>query len=973
MRPVWRSAVPGFLLSSAFAAALVVSAQQPGRQPAPPLSQLVHDRWTQRDGLPHNLVERVVASRRGYLWLGTQEGLVRFDGVRFRLFERGATPGLAGDEIFALHETPAGTLWIGTSSGLSRMSDERFERVDPGGGAIAVHALESDGADLWAGTRTGLRRLRAGSWSSFTAADGLPDERVSSLARAVGGGLWIGTRRGVARLHEGRLQAVPSPGLPSGPVSAVHETGEGSLWAGTPHGLFRRRPREGRFERVPGVGDREISWLLSDRTLALWISTTTGMLRLDDGKVESLSSQAVITNGIAEDGEGSIWFGTATEGLHRIGRGNVVAISREEGLSSEVVWSVAPAAAGGTWVAGDGGLDRVEGRPAAAARELTRGANLTALLEDRDGFLWVGTEAHGVIRIAPRGSRRFGAADGVRTMVRVLYQDRGGAVWLGGRDGLHRFVPGAERFESFAPTSGLVNVIAEDGNGRLWVGTTAGLWKTSGSGLEAASLRAWSAPADVTALRIDPDGTLWAGTIGAGLWRVREGREDGFARRNGMHENQVFAILDDGLGYLWLSGNHGITRVSRDDLDAVASGRRAALTPMILGRSDGMKEAECSGGVQPSASRDATGRLWFATIRGVNVVDPARLIFNPAPPSVVLEEVVADGKRYRPGPGLRLPAGTRHLEIRYTGLGLAGADRIRFRHRLEGLDEEFVEAGSERVAHYAGLGSGRWVFRLRAANENGVWNETGTSLTFDIEPQLWQATWVRFVAAAVLLGLIVAGFLLRIRSLGARERTLNLLVAEKTAALEEEKRIAQEANQRLADSNLQLERLSAQDPLTGLANRRQFDLVFEQEWRRCWRAGQPLSAVMIDIDHFKAYNDAFGHQAGDRCLKEVSAALAGGLRRAGDALARYGGEEFVVLLPATPLGEALAVAEALRRHVMALGIEHVAPVPGSVVTVSAGVASVQPADGPPESLAEAADAALYEAKRQGRNRTVAVS
>lgn len=944
----------------------VASAEEPKQ-----LSQLVHDRWTQRDGLPHNLVERVLAARSGYLWLGTQEGLVRFDGVRFRLFERGATPGLSGDEIFALHETAAGDLWIGTSSGLCRMRDRRFELVDPGGGAIAVHSIESDGSDLWIGTRTGLRRLRAGAWSSFGAADGLPDERVSALSRAVGGGLWIGTRRGLARLREGRIEPVEGPGLPTEQVGAVLEAGDGTLWIGTPRGLAKRRPGKREFELVAGVGDREINYLLVDQSLALWVSTTTGMLRVDGGRVESLSTQTVITNGIAEDRDGSVWFGTATDGLHRVGRGNVVTVSREEGLSSEVVWSVTPAAGGGVWAAGDGGLDRVDGRPAPAARALTAGAFLTAVLEDREGALWIGTDAHGLFRVEAKGSRHFGPAEGLRAMVRVLFQDRAGTLWLGGRDGVYRLSPGSPRFELFSLTSGLVNALAEGTDGAIWVGTTTGLWKAEGDKLEPASLKAWTRPADVTALRVDPDGTLWVGTIGAGLWRVRAGGEEGFTKRRGMHENQVFAILDDGLGNLWLSGNHGVSRIGRDDLDAVASGRRAAVTPTVFGRSDGMKEAECSGGVQPSACRDAAGRLWFATIRGVDVIDPSHLVFNRQPPPVVVEELVADGTSWRPGPGVRLPAGTRHLEIRYTGLGLADADRIRFRHRLEGLDEEFVEAGSERVAHYAGLGPGRWVFRVRAANGNGIWNEAGASLAFEIEPQLWQAGWARLLAAAVLLGLIVEGFLLRIRRLRGRETTLNRLVAEKTSALEEEKRAAEEANRRLADSNRLLERLSAQDPLTGLANRRQFDLVFEEEWRRSRRAGTPMAAIMIDIDHFKAFNDAFGHQAGDRCLKEVSSALAGGVRRAGDTLARYGGEEFVVLLPSTAKEEALEVAEGLRARVVGLGIEHVAPCPGSVVTVSAGVAALLPGEGPPGALTEAADAALYEAKRLGRNRTVA--
>jgi diguanylate cyclase (GGDEF)-like protein len=354
-------------------------------------------------------------------------------------------------------------------------------------------------------------------------------------------------------------------------------------------------------------------------------------------------------------------------------------------------------------------------------------------------------------------------------------------------------------------------------------------------------------------------------------------------------------------------------------------------------------------------------------------VDPEHLSFNPRPPPVVLEEVLADGRHYPPAGGLRLPAGTRHLEIRYTGLGLAGADRIRFRHRLDGLDEDFVEAGAERVAHYAGLGPGRYVFRVTAANENGVWNETGAAMAFEIEPHLWQSAWVRLLALAAVAGVLLTAFQLRVVRLRADERKLSRLVEEKTSALVEAKRSAEEANLRLAESNQLLEKLSFSDPLTGLANRRQFDEVLREEWRRCHRAGLPVAEVMIDIDHFKAFNDAFGHQAGDDCLRRVAEALAGGLRRAGDLVARYGGEEFVVLLPGAPAHEAVTIADHLRERVQALGISHIAPNTGSVVTVSAGVAALVPGKGPLEELTASADAALYEAKRLGRNRTESFS
>ena len=492
---------------------------------------------------------------------------------------------------------------------------------------------------------------------------------------------------------------------------------------------------------------------------------------------------------LAEDAEGNLWIGTETGGLQRLRWGQVITVAREEGLSDNVVWAVREGRDGVMWLASDGGLDRMrDGRPEPVHPELLRGAGLAALFEDRAGDLWVGTSRSGLLRFGPRGTARYGAAEGLnQSMVRVAHQDAQGVLWAGTSGGLFRMSGG--RFRELHRAAGLsgdkVSTIAETPDGTLWVGTTTGLARVEGEELVPARVGGTLDHGDVAALRPEGDGSLWIGTVGEGLWRLTGGQTARFTRREGLHEDTVLAILDDGLGYLWLSGNRGLTRVRRAELEEVAAGRRGTVAPSVFGRADGMRERECNGGVQPAAWRAADGRLWFATIHGAVVVNPARIQPNLQPPPVRLEELVVDGQTLSTRGEPRLRPGSRRIEIRYTGLALAAAERIRFRHRLAGLDDAFFDAGSERVARYTNLGPGRYAFEVVAANENGIWGARAASLAFEIEPYLWQTPWFYAAAGLAALALALGAHHLRVR---ARVRGLRRREDELAARVEEEVR-----------------------------------------------------------------------------------------------------------------------------------------------------------------------------------------
>ena len=746
------------------------------------LSQSVRERWTYRDGLPHNVAHRLLASRDGYLWIGTQLGLVRFDGVRFTLFDRASNPGLASNEITALLEDERRVIWVGTQRGLSRLEHERFERVPLEREMLITALLPDDVGGVCVATEAnGLYRVTADGRLRPEVLKAPQNPRILTLAR-VNGELWVGGNGGVGQVRNGLVEPVDMPGLPDSMVLRILSARDGTLWLGTRTGLWRRRAGEVTATRVSELGNATVRALLEDKDGALWVGLESKpLVRLAGGVVQPLPGAAppADVHELAEDQSGDVWAGSETGGLHRIRWGAVSTFAADEGLSSDVVWAVREGRGGVLWVASEAGLDRVEGGHVTHAHvtEL-RGASPAALLEDRAGALWVGTGDE-LLRFDTRGVRRFGKADGLGgTLSRAVLEDRAGTLWVGTSHGL--FTGRGDRFTKVAGDPELIeaNVLEEGPDGTLWVGTISGLARLEGDRLVRVLVDGVAITSDVAALRAEADGVLWISTAGDGLLRLSHGHLDHWHQRNGLFEETVLAILDDGAGQLWLSGNRGITRVARDELLAVAEGRRAAVAPTLLGTADGMRERECNGGVSPSAWRASDGRLWFATIGGAVAVDPTRVITKASPPPARVEEVVADGRALPlDGAPLRLPAGVRRVEVRYTGLALAAADRVRFRYRLVGLDDAFLEVGGERVTQFTHLDPGEYRFEVATAIASGEWGQPAV-ITLTVAPFFWQTGWFAGAVLALVVALVTGVMAVRTAALRRREALLTARVEE---------------------------------------------------------------------------------------------------------------------------------------------------------------------------------------------------
>lgn len=968
--------------------------------PAKTLNQYVHDVWDSDDGLPQISVQTITQTPDGYLWAGTQEGLVRFDGVAFRVFDKKNSPTIGHNNISALVVGPGGELWAGTNGGgLLCYQDGEFRAWTSADGlssdVILSLALGEDGT-VWIGTSVGLNTLRGGEIGEIRAPAGRRLGGIESLLIDRGGVVWAGTRSaGVARVTGGHAEMLTGEhGLPDGAVYALHQGVDGTVWIGSEAGLSRWL--HGALDRCHFAGPLAsvtIKSIHEDRERSLWVGTEyDGLYRLRDrelaniGVADGLPHHHVMS--LFEDQEGSLWMGLLGGGLNRLRDAAFITIGTREGLTHDDVWTVCEDSAGQLWVGTEVGLNvLVDGRPShfPEQSEFRNIAVMSALQDHRDGAMWFGTYGEGVSRVAGGEITVFDAGRGLANdNVLVLAQASDGAIWVGTVDGLSRIQRDA--VTSFGPEHGLphtnIRVIHEDRGGTLWIGTEGGgLARWVDGAFQPVDLGAEIAPAQrvVYSIHEDQDGTLWFGTAG-GLLRYRDGSTVAITSRQGLYNETIYRILDDGAGNLWMSCNKGIFRVSQEQLAAVADGELAAVESHTYGRAHGMKEAECNGGAQPAGARSRDGTLWFPTIAGVVTLDPAELKTNLVPPPLRIESVVADGASWDPSVEIVFPPGTRRFEFHYTAPTFLGPEQVRFRFQLGGLDRDWEEAGTRRAAYYPLLGPGSYEFRVTACNSDGVWNEEPAVFPFTVQPYFYETRLFQVLLLLGLLGAMASAFGLRIKQLRVREKTLEAAVRERTSQLH----VLTE----------ELRELSLRDPLTGLRNRRflferiadmkehidrQRDTdVHPRKNRRERRHADVLGVFLIDIDHFKRVNDELGHDAGDLVLRQFAGVLLDTVR-ADDIAVRWGGEEFLVVLPQADRHHLRIFAERLRRNVEAEEFLANADEPLHK-TCSVGFAPYPFYDDEDaesdlsfEEIIRAADLGLYVAKDEGRNRVVLVS
>jgi diguanylate cyclase (GGDEF)-like protein len=939
------------------------------------IAQYAHEIWSTKNGLPEADVMAILQTKDGYLWVGTEEGLARFDGARFVVFDR-KTASLPNNRVQALAETPDGSLWIGTENGLSRLKDRQFTNYSTRDGlpsnTIRDLWVEPSGA-LWITTVAGVRLWHGNGFERVPAIEPIAQNSPRQVLRTPQGDTWVASDNGLGASGPSGIEKVPTGRTPlNGKLirTVLLEHPNGPLWIGTNAGLYRLA--KGRISPY-SLGSRappEITALLQDRDHNLWVGTLgNGLIRVNSAGVLHYSVadglSGVEVKRLYEDRDGNLWVGTFGGGLELFRDTMFTPYGKPEGVSQNVVWTVMEGRDSSIWIGTQaGGLNRLKDGKMTVYSTSNRFADNTvgSLFEGQDGTLWLGKDSglarfsQGSVVSVPLARRPF------HEQVHAIYQDRSGTVWIGTRTSGVILLRGSD-YRRLAARDRLagndVQTIIPSQRGGIWIGTLGGLSYYENGHLTNYTSKNGLSADQVISLYEDTEGALWIGTDG--LNRLKDGKITVYGDREGLFDQNVLAILEDDHGYLWLSTNKGIFRVSKQQLNDLAEGKTSQLTPTVFSTADGMRSAECNGGSSPAAWKDRQGNLWFATVAGALKLDPRWAAANAQPLQVHVEDIWADRKYVAPGGNLRLPPGGHELELHYSAPYFAGADRVRYKYRLEGFDKEWVDAGTRTVAYYTNLPPGNYQFRVVASAFDAAPEEAEAKLGFYLTPHFYQTPMFYALAAFAGSGLIFLVWFWTNRVMIARQNELKLLVKARTRELEAEKAELLEAKAALAQQ-------VSHDSLTGLLNRRAIFHTLEENMIQAEREKTSLAVLLVDLDHFKHVNDTYGHLAGDEVLRQFARRLESNLRPY-DHAGRFGGEEFLIVMPGLHEERGDRVCDLQQQLCQKYSVSSDLEL---TVTCSIGVAWFNPEIRTTESLLKLADEALYTAKANGRNRVQTV-
>ncbi len=776
---------------------IMVSLSAHALDPTLKLSQYVLDNWQILQGLPQSSAQAIARTPDGYLWVGTQEGLARFDGVRFVVFDHANEPAIPDKHISVLYVDAAGRLWIGTRLGIAVYEHGHFRALSvmPALAHAYVRAVvQGKQGRIWVGTESGLFGIGDGPPVSFDSSSGLPDSRIRALLEDRDGVLWVGTAEGSQRFDGNRFEYVLFGGTASEQITALYQDMLGTVWLGTDNGSLYRYT-EGRFAQVAGAGrlGSSVRALTTDRDGNLWIATHgAGLVRWRDGNFSVLGTNQFAASELSAllvDDEGSLWVGSHGEGLLRLRNGKFVSAGEPEGLQGNLSWTIAPRSGGGVWVGSDGGLSSyVNGLFQHFAAPKGQDIRVRAIVEDHAHAVWVGTQGAGAYRVDQHGTTVFDNSQGLAgNSVIAMLEDRQGRIWVGSNQGLDLIDQGiVTSQQSLLPGSNrsAVHMIYEDIRGRLWVGTeTRGLFVVGPDGTQHFGA-ADGLPSDyVIAIHEDERGTIWLGTTdGLAVWRG--GKIVSLARFGGPMRETILQILEDKSHRFWMTTNRGLMSVPRADLDALADGAKANPKFALYGLADGLRSAEFAGGNTSAGCQTADGMLWFPGIRGIVRVDPEHIRVNTVPPVVQIEQVSVDGSPLNLSGEIDVKPGQEKWEFQYTASSLLVPERTSFKYRLGGFDKGWIDAGNRRTAYYTHLPPGSYTFQVTAANNDGVLSTHGAELHFRLEPRFFQTWWFRLLAILSIFAAAAALYRLRVGHLRRLAVALAQQVAHRTQDLE---------------------------------------------------------------------------------------------------------------------------------------------------------------------------------------------
>ncbi|HKR12336.1 MAG TPA: two-component regulator propeller domain-containing protein [Pyrinomonadaceae bacterium] len=776
--------------------------------PSVDVDQYSHTNWKIRDGFPKGAIMSMAQTPDGYLWLGTEFGLFRFDGLRSNPWQP-PTQQLPATMVMSLLAARDGSLWIGTAKGLAKWKDGTLTQYEQLAGKYVFKIVEDREGTIWAsGIAVTTGRLCAIKNSGVHCAgdDGSLGRGAFNLFADSKGNLWAGMKDGLWRFSPGPPQFYPLAGEPDG-IQGIGEDVDGTLvigWKGAIHKFIDGKTEPYALSGIDGPFNARR--ILRDRDGALWIGTgDRGIVHVHHGRAgvfgpsDGLSGTNIYS--LFEDREGNIWAATA-DGLDRFRDFAVVTFSSKQGLSSGLVGSVLAVKDGSIWLSTRGGLSRWHnGQITIVSTGQLNGQNPHTLFQDNTGRIWVSTQSgFGYLQ-----NDRFRPVSSVPGAINSITQDTAGDLWFANEhaalfqvrgDSVVQQIPWANLGRN-DPAGALA---ADPSRGGVWIGFTQGGVARFADNKVEQSYGAGEGFAEgrVNDLRFDSTGALWASADG-GLSRLKDGRVTTLKSRNGLPCDTMHWIIEDTAGSFWLDTACGLLRITRQQLDAWISAvdQDKAAKPVVqfvlLDSSDGVRSVSSGTHFSPQVTQAADGKLWFYGGDGVSVVDPLNLPFNKLAPPVHVERFIADRETYdatASGP-LRLPPLIRDLQIDYTALSLVAPERILFRYKLEGRDPDWQEVTDRRQVFYNDLPPGNYRFRVMAANNSGLWNEAGTYFDFTIAPAYYQTTWFRIAVLAAVLLALGAIYQIRLRQVARQVR------GRMEERLEERERIARDLHDTL--------------------------------------------------------------------------------------------------------------------------------------------------------------------------------
>jgi len=792
------------LATALFSILLALCASALALDPSLDVSQYAHATWKIREGFAKGEIRSIAQASDGYLWLGTESGLLRFDGVRAVPWQPPGSAQLPSNFISGLLVAHDGTLWIGTLKGLASYKDGKLTQYPKLAGAVLGLFLEDREQTIWVGARQagigGLCSIRDEKIECYGA--GTFGVWASPIYEDHKGNLWINSQTGLWRWAPGPPERYE---FPSGVTSVIAqaEDDSGTLLLGTTDGLKQLLAGKIQDYRPPGVsGHFTPTQFLRSRDGSLWIGTQQGLLHLHLGKVDrftpgdGLSGDYV--NKIFEDREGSVWVATV-DGLDRFREYAVPTISRNQGLSSPTAGSLQATSDGSIWIGtaqglnrwADGRLSLYRGRSAFSENRAADGTKLNVRgaateiansgllgtpqslgLGDK-GRLWASTDK-GLFYFERGKFVRVSGVPGGYTF--SIAGDGQGSVWILQSENLFRGSPDTVQqipWSQFGQRTGRA-MLPDRESGGLWLGFYEGglVYLKDGKVVRAYGAGVGLGDGRVNHLRFGPNGGLWASTEG-GLSRIKDEHIATMTQKNGLPCDEAHWSMEDNDHAVWLYMPCGLVRIARSELDAWINDPKHVLNTTVFDNSDGVGSVGVYGAAGPHVTKSPDGRIWFVPRDGLSVIDPRHLPFNKLPPPVYVEQITADHKTYEATPDangqLRLPPRLRDLQIDYTAPSLVAPEKVLFRYKLEGWDHDWQDAGTRRQAFYNNLPPRNYRFRVVACNNSGVWNEAGTFLDFSIAPAYYQTWWFRSLCGLAFLALLYGAYRVRVGQLRVQE------------------------------------------------------------------------------------------------------------------------------------------------------------------------------------------------------------